>query len=115
MIVQTFDSFLKHLTAEVRRHGREAIKDAEDPGALLVGFKSPTGIWQIGLDVLKEEFSKGRPWRENTSVMETYKKLGGKTPIQAMTRVPPPDEFAKLYSFSVRKAMAEGERLRGMH
>jgi hypothetical protein len=44
-----------------------------------------------------------------------FKELGGKTPLQAMTRVPPPDEFAQLYSVSIKKAIAEGERLRAMH
>jgi len=115
MILRSFNSYLKHLTAEVRKHGRQAIEMVDDAPALLTGFRSPDGFWQIGLNTLKEEFSKGRPWRENTLVVETYKKLGGTCPLQAMTRVPPPEEFARLYATRVRGAIVEGERLGSMH
>lgn len=115
MVVRSFESYLRHLTAEVRKHGRAAIQDADDPGALRLGFKSPTGIWQIGLNVVKAEFSKGQPWRENTSLIENYKKLGGKAGLSAMTQVPPAEEFARLYQGRLRAAIAEGERLRAMH
>jgi hypothetical protein len=113
-ICQTFDEFLVEVKAQARKFGREQLRPIGDVKTLTLGFESPDGGFVVPLSVVKGAFLLP-DWRQNTELEAIYKSLGGQTPIQAMTRVPPHFLLIKLYADRVRKAIEEGEKLRALH
>ncbi len=105
------DAYCQQLTLQVFEHGHDQIMSVDDLKTWTFGFSSPTGYWEIRLSEVKAAFATGE-WREDTSLKSTYEALGGKTPLTAITRLPPKHVVAALFGLRIAAAIQEGERLR---
>ncbi len=104
----TFKEYLHQVTVEVSKHGRDVCVPCDEPQAMPVGFSSPDGVFQIGINMIKAHFATGE-WREDVDLQAAYAAMGGKTPLRAMTRLPSKDVVAALMGEALSRAIAEGE------
>ena len=107
-IFNKLKDFLEATTAQVRKYGRVGLTPYSHFQSRLLGFSTPDGIWAITVNTLKSEFQG--PWREDTSLQESYKKFGGVTPISCMTRTLPIEVIVSSYQLLVSQAIEKGLR-----
>ena len=112
VICTNFESYLKHLTIEVRKFGLATISPLSLSKEFRLGFKSPDIECLIGIRYLSAAASRGKPWRENKELIDIYKSCGGKTPLVAWTQRPSNAECVEFYKLKVAQAISKGERLR---
>lgn len=105
----SLDEYLAALKAQVAAHGKGQLEAFDQLHCLTVGFKSPSGTWSLPLGALKRAFQTDT-WRRNTELENTYRRMGGTTPLQTMTRTPPREELVSSYLKRVREAIEDGEK-----
>ncbi len=109
-VVKTFTEYLEALTAQVAKHGADAITDADERARLMFGFVTPEGHWGIRLGTVKGHYDTGE-WREDTDLVECYKAAGGTAPITAITRLPPRELLIAFYKRDLLRALLKGRDL----
>lgn len=55
-MLETLDGYCQRLTIEVGTHGIDAIESFDDPAHLVIGFRSPSGEWAIGVHYIRVAF-----------------------------------------------------------
>jgi hypothetical protein len=106
----TFQEYLDRIREQVGKYGKGAMQFVSEPSSLQMGFRSPEGSFLVGLSQIKAHFQTDT-WREHSEVVAFYQKVGGQTPLTAMTRLPPTAELIRLISESLRNALTEGDLL----
>lgn len=100
--------YLDVITNQIRKHGRDGVKNIEIPKEFKLGISTVDGTWVIRLNTIKAAFITNE-WREDTHLNDVYIKCGGKTPIKIITRFSPTELTSKKFSYLVQQAIRKGE------